>query len=105
MSNQVSSSLCAEFEARIASLEEFCSHLRGDLDVFKEVCHKRSPSMEKSHLRAVEFAQELEELSRQVHASADGVADVEKTNGSLPPHLRGASKAVPPHLRGKIANG
>jgi hypothetical protein len=75
----------------------------------------------RSYQSALAFQRELEELSREVHKSVDGVADVKKinsmatikANNSVPPHLRaasgvstgGSSNPTPPHLRGKNTSG
>lgn len=137
MPSQVSPPPSPYLEARIASLETNAGHVLGDIDALTEKYHEllfdldkikqlvgwpADPSRDQppspSHLRALEFSQELEELTRDVHKSVDG-ADVEKVNGTttpkanatMPPHMRAAagatngatSKAIPPHLRGKVA--
>jgi hypothetical protein len=140
MSSQVSPPPSPYLESRIDSLEDGHASLREDVDSITEMYHRLSSSVDKlqkggwpvtvgpfqeqelkmSHLRAMEFKQELEELSREVHESVDGVPDVEKVNGtvtpkanrSMPPHMRAAggasngvgSKTLPPHLRGKIVD-
>jgi hypothetical protein len=134
MSSQVSPPPSPYLEARVANLEENLGDVRGDVDAIKEWCHQLSSTIEEikkvegwpsvissqyqeptpSCLHALEFSQELEELTREVHKSVDG-ADVDKVttpkaNGSVPPHLRAAangaaSKLIPPHLRGKAASG
>lgn len=137
MSSQVSPPPSPYLEARIANLEENIGDVRGDVDAIKEWCHQLSSTIEEikkvegwpsvgstqhqeptpSRLCALEFSQELEELTREVHKSGDG-AEVDKfngtttpkANGSVPPHLRAAtngaaSKLIPPHLRGKAASG
>jgi hypothetical protein len=140
MSSQVSPPPSPYLESRIDSLEDGQASLREDVDAITEMYHRLSSSVDKlqkggwpvtvgpfqeqelksSHLRAMEFKKELEELSREVHESVDGDADVEKVNGtatpkanaSMPPHMRAAggsskgagSKTLPPHLRGKTAD-
>jgi hypothetical protein len=139
MSRQVSPPPSPYLESRIDSLEDGQASLREDVDTITEMYHRLSSSVDKlqkgglpvtvgpfqeqdlksSHLRAMELKQELEKLSREVHESVDGDAEVEKVNGtvtpkangSMPPHMRASgsasngvgSKAVPPHLRDKTA--
>ena len=141
MISQVSAPPSPYLEARVFNLEEEHASLRGEVDTLTDMYHDLCSSVDKlkqggwpvtigpfqeqdlthSHLCAMEFKQELEDLSREVHMSVDGVADVEKVNGtttpkanaSMPPHLRAASgsnnaaglKSLPPHLRGKNMNG
>jgi hypothetical protein len=134
---QVSAPPSPYFEARLLNLEEGHMNLCGDVDSLTEMYHSLYSSVDRlkkggwgvtlgpfqeqdltqSHQSAVRFKQELENLSREVHESVDGVADIMKangtttikTNGSVPPHLRATngsnngSKSVPPHLRGKNA--
>jgi len=137
MPSQVSAPPSPYLEARVSSLEEEHGSLRGEVNTLTEMYHDLCSSVDKlkkggwpvtvgpfqeqdltqSHLHALEFKQELEEISREVHQSVDGVADMDKVNGtttskadgSMPPHLRasgsakggGGSKSLPPHLRGK----
>lgn len=139
MPSQVSAPPSPYLEARVFNLEEEHSNLRGKVDSLTELYHSLCSSLDKlkkggwpvtigpfqeqdptrSHQSALKFKRELDELTREVHKSVDGVADMDKangtasskTNGSMPPHLRGAtsngagSKSLPPHLRGKNTNG
>jgi hypothetical protein len=138
-SSQVSLHPSPHVEARVSKLEEGHSGLREEVDSLTEKYNELCSSVDKlkkggwpvtigsfqeqdpdqSHQSALAFKQELDQLSREVHKSVDGVADVEKVttmatpkaNGSVPPHLRAASGAspdagsnsLPPHLR--AANG
>jgi hypothetical protein len=119
MANQVSAPPLPYLEARVLNLEQEHSDLRDDMDLLKDMYHdivssvgslqKQKQDPAEAHHDAMRFKQELEQLSREVHA------DVEKVNGtttpkahdSLPPHLRNSSgsKSLPPHLRKKAANG
>ncbi|KAF1913287.1 hypothetical protein BDU57DRAFT_541932 [Ampelomyces quisqualis] len=141
MPSQASAPPSPYLEARVSSLEEEHSNLREDVSNLTELYHNLCSSVDKlkkghssvtvgpsqeqgparSHQSALKFKQELEELSREVHKSVEGVTDVDKTdgtamsktNGSMPPHLRGVngasngtgSKSLPPHLRGNNTNG
>jgi hypothetical protein len=126
--------------ARVLNLEDGHVNLREDVDALTEKYHALCSSLDDlklggrsatvgpsqqqdpTHQSALRFKQELEELTSQVHKKVDGVANVEKTNGttmlkanvSVPPHLRGVNgtsngagqqKSIPPHLRGKSTNG
>jgi len=128
MPSQVSPPPSPYLESRIVNLEESLGELK---DWYHELSSSlagmkkdmgwrplQAQNNSPTSLRALEFSQELEELTREVHKSVDGVVDVEKISGttipkahvSVPPHLRGASngavsKIVPPHLRGKVASG
>lgn len=140
-SGQVSAPPSTYFEARILNLEEEHASLREDINTLNELYHGLSSSvgdlkkggwpvhvgrfqnvdLTKSHQTAVEFRDELERLSREVHASfasdtdqnkADGRASPQK-NGSMPPHMRAdsvtsnvtPSRSLPPHLRGSNMAG
>jgi hypothetical protein len=139
--SQVSALPSPYLEARVFSLEEEHLNLREELGSLTELYHNICTSVDKlkkggwpvtvgpfqeqdparSHQSALEFKQELEELSREVHKSVEGIADMDKangtamskSNGNMPPHLRGAngasngagSKPLPPHLRGNNTNG
>jgi hypothetical protein len=141
MPSQVSAPPSPYLEARVFGLENGHASLRQDVDVITELYHGLCSSVDKlklggwpvtvgpfqeqdlaqSHQSAMEFKQELEKLTSEVHKSGDSVADVEKANatvtpnanGSVPPHLRGTSgassglvtKSLPPHLRSKDTNG
>ncbi|KAF2824367.1 hypothetical protein CC86DRAFT_384013 [Ophiobolus disseminans] len=140
MPSQVSAAPSPYLEARVLNLEEEHDSLRGEVLSLTEMHHELCSSVDKlkkggwpvtvgpfqdqdltqSHLRAMEFKHKLEELSRAVHQSVDGVADEEKingtttpkANGNMPPHLRATgtaggavSKSLPPHLRGKAMSG
>jgi hypothetical protein len=140
-SSQVSLHPSPHVEARVSKLEEGHSGLREEVDSLTEKYNELCSSVDKlkkvgwpvtigsfqeqhpdqSHQSALAFKQELDQLSREVHKSVDGVADVEKVttmatpkaNDSVPPHLRAANgsgtgadfKSLPPHLRGKSTNG
>lgn len=133
---QVSDPPSPYLEARVLNLEEEHSSLREEVLSLSEMYHDLCSSVDRlrkggwrvtvgpfqeqdrtpSHLRAMDFKRQLEELTQEVHKSVDGVTDVEKVNetttskanGTVPPHLRTAgakaesgSKPLPPHLRGK----
>jgi hypothetical protein len=134
---QVSAPPSPYLEARILHLEEGHADLRADVDVLKDMYHDLCNSMGslstgdrsgpfldsarnadpvKSRQSALQFQQELEQLSREVHSSVKVDADAQKTNesgtqevnGSASPNVRAASvtshgsgtKSLPPHLRG-----
>lgn len=139
MPSQMSAPPSPYLESRISNLEEEHSNLREEVDSLTELYHSLGSSLDKlkkggwpvsigpfqekdparSNQGALKFKRELDELTREVHMSVDGVADMDrangtatsKTNGSMPPHIRGAtgngagSKSLPPHLRGKNTNG
>jgi uncharacterized protein YukE len=141
MSSQVSAPPSPYLEARIFSLENGHASLCQDIGALTESYHDLCSSVDKlkkggwpvtvepfqdqnltqSHQSALKFKQELDQLTFEIHKSADSVADVDKAdaavmsrvNGSVPPHLRGASgasngtvtKSIPPHLRNKDSNG
>lgn len=135
---QVSPCASPYLEARVSNLEEEHGGLRLQVDLLREMQQDLASSVDElkrggwpvtvgafkaqdpieSHQSALEFKQELEQLSREVHKSVDGDADEEKANGtttpesnvSVPPHLRAANggsnalagqKSLPPHLRNK----
>jgi hypothetical protein len=134
---QVSAPPSPYLEARVSSLEGGHLSLRGDMDSLTEMYHVLCSSVDKlkkdgwpvsigpfreqdltqSHVSAAQFKKKLESLSREVHDSVDGAADIEKVNGvttpkangSVPPHMRATngssngSKSLPPHLRDKNA--
>jgi hypothetical protein len=138
--SQVSLRLPPDLGVRVFKLEQGYSGLREEVDkltgLYRDLCssinilkkdgrpvsvgpfQEQDPA--RSYQSALQFQQELEELSREVHMSVDGVADVKKVNDmatlkpkdSLPPHLRAgsgasngaSSKFIPPHLRNKTTN-
>lgn len=139
MPSQVSAPPSPYLEARVFNLEVEHLNLRGKVDSLTELYHSLCSSLDKlkkggwpvtigpfqeqdptrSHQSALKFQRDLDELTREVHKPVDGVADMDKangtasskTNGSMPAHLRGptgngaGSKSLPPHLRGKNTNG
>jgi hypothetical protein len=99
MASQVSAPPSSYLEARVSA---------GSLQK-----QKQDPA--KAHHDAMKFKQELEQLSREVHADVvkgNGTA-TPKANSSLPQYLRTSSgagggtgsKSLPPHLRKKAADG
>ncbi|KAF3037643.1 hypothetical protein E8E12_005425 [Didymella heteroderae] len=132
---QVSSPPSPYLEARLLNLEVAHGDLRGEVDNLKDLyydlynsfgkvtrdvtpMHANSPNgtdLTKSLQSAMQFKQELEQLSREVRESVNGDANhqkansgsTSKANGNVPPHVRAASgasnaskKSMPPHLRG-----
>lgn len=139
---QVSSPSSPYLEVRLLNQEIAHGDLRGEVDNIKDLyhdlyssfgrvtgdaasLHASSPNnidIAKSHERALQFKQELEQLGREVRESVNGDADDQKANsgstpkanGSVPSHARAASvasdgtnKSLPPHLRKQLggANG
>ena len=134
--HQVSAPPCPYIEARVLNLEEEHVDLRGEVDSLKDLYHDLCNSfgkvqeggravhsgptpdmdLDKSRRSAMQFKDELEQLSREVRESMNGDADAQKANGhstskangSVPQHARPASAtshrsgttSVPPHLRG-----
>jgi hypothetical protein len=120
-SSQVSLRLSPQLESRVFKLEEGHLGLSEQVDsltkLFSDLCSSidrikkggwpvtvgpfQEQDPNQSHQSALAFKQELDQLSREVHKSVDGVADVEnfnamatpKTNSSMPPHLRAAGGA------------
>jgi hypothetical protein len=125
MASQVSAPPSSYLEARVLELEQEYSDLRDDVDLLKDKYHalavsagslqKQKQDPAKAHHDAMKFKQELEQLSREVHADVvkgNGTA-TPKANSSLPQYLRTSSgagggtgsKSLPPHLRKKAADG
>lgn len=121
---QVSAPPSPYLEARLLNLEAAYFDLRGDLNTLKDDLGRSfgeakpqlpKTDLTKSRQSAMQFKQELEQLSREVHLSVDGNADDQKANGnskaeargSVPPHARAVSvtshgsgrESLPPHLR------
>ena len=125
--HQVSAHLSPYLEARLLNLEVAHADLRGEVDTLKDLYHDLYNSFDKvkrhpwdtdpvqSRQSAMQFKQELEQLSREVRGSVNGNADEQKANdtstskadGSVRPHVRAASvtshgsghKSLLPHLR------
>ncbi|KAJ4337906.1 hypothetical protein N0V95_008201 [Ascochyta clinopodiicola] len=128
-------------EARVLNLEDEHADLREEVDNLKDLYHDLCNSFGKvrrdaqprranfprdtdpasSRQTAIQFNQELEQLSREVRKSVNGDADKQKANdrsalkpnSSVPPHVKAASvtsrgtgaKSLAPHLRGVKQSG
>ncbi|KAJ4370830.1 hypothetical protein N0V86_008523 [Didymella sp. IMI 355093] len=134
---QVSSPPSPYLESRLLHLEVAHGDLRGEVDTLKDLYHilynsfgkvmrdaaqlhatsSEGTDLAKSHKSAMQFRQELEQISREVRESVNDDADDQKANsGSTlkanregPHNTKAASvtshgsgqKSLPPHLRGK----
>jgi hypothetical protein len=139
LSSQVSAPPSPYLEARVLNLEQEHGSLRENVSNLTEIYHDLCSSVDKlkkggwpvtvgpfqdqdaaqSHICAMQFKQELEELNHEVRKSVEDVTDVEKVNGTKSPVTHSdmssqlgassgagtGSKSLPPHLRGKAMSG